>query len=97
MTDQIDFTAKRGGYFRVWVNDAQISQHTTEREALEKASEEALNAPDASVRIDHDYHVEVSVNPPGNIPPPVITVTIASPGSTGADVYLPDEVSVVYS
>ncbi|MGB0878673.1 MAG: hypothetical protein ACPGXI_16680, partial [Mycobacterium sp.] len=55
----IDFTARGSGYFRVFVNGDVISQHTTEREALERATEVELEDPSRHVHVTHDYTVDV--------------------------------------
>ena len=56
----ISHTAKGGGYYHVYDNDSnKISQHSAEREALETASQLALENPNTKYYITHDYLVEV--------------------------------------
>jgi hypothetical protein len=56
-----DYTAIGSGYFKVIVNDAEVSRHVTEREALERANAEELANPDADVKVRHDYEVDVDL------------------------------------
>lgn len=53
------FTAKNSGYYRVFVDGVQVSQHITEREALEEATEQKTMAPEKEVYFDHDYKVMI--------------------------------------
>jgi len=53
----ISFTAKGQGYYRVLVDNVEISKHVTEREALESAVNHVNNGLD--VRVIHDYEVQV--------------------------------------
>lgn len=56
----IELTAKGSGYYRVFVDSLQVSQHTTEREAAERAINEKTDT--NNVYYDHDYHVQVGEN-----------------------------------
>jgi len=62
----IDVKSRGSGYYRVYVDDVEISQHITEREAEGKAIEEAINLafdnPSARVHYAHDYEVDVTIN-----------------------------------
>lgn len=62
----IDVKARGSGYYRVFVNNEQISQHTTEREAEGVAIEIAINLafddPEAKVYYDHKYEVDVTIS-----------------------------------
>jgi hypothetical protein len=63
--ETVKFTAKGHGYYRVLVEGEEVSKHTTEREALESATnhyEEGLD-----VRVIHDYEVQVVKNTQGKI------------------------------
>lgn len=70
MTDPIDLTATGGGYFRVFVDGVQVSQHTAEREAAERATELAIQNPLSTVTYDHDYSVRVDAPLPVDEPLP---------------------------
>lgn len=65
----IDFTARGSGYYRVFVDDVAVSQHTTEREALERATELEQEDPSRDVRVEHDYIVDVEETEPNTQPP----------------------------
>jgi hypothetical protein len=54
-----------GRYYRVYVDTTRVSQHTTEREAIERACAEKISSPNASVFYIHDYEVEVSLTNAG--------------------------------
>ena len=56
----VEFTARGSGYYRVFVDGAQVSRHVAEREAAERAVNEAESNPGAHVRYDHDYEVDVA-------------------------------------
>lgn len=58
----INYTAKNSGYYKVFVNDVQVSKHITEREALESGANQKLLNISSKVRITHDYEVDVSIN-----------------------------------
>lgn len=63
-------TAVGSGYFVVSVNGTDVSNHTTEREAIEASVNRELGKPDDVVEYRHDYKVKVEeevVSPP---PPP---------------------------
>jgi hypothetical protein len=53
------YTALGSGYYSVIVDDAVVSKHTAEREALENANCAKLANPAARVVVSHDYEVEV--------------------------------------
>jgi hypothetical protein len=56
----IKYTAQAGGYFRVLVDGAEVSKHTTEREALERAENEEQLDPSRDIVVTHDgYNVKV--------------------------------------
>lgn len=61
-----EFTAK-GRYYKVYVDGVYISQHTTEREALERASSEKFFNPDANVIYVHEYEVDVGLSNAGYV------------------------------
>jgi hypothetical protein len=60
----ISLTAAAQGYYRVFVNDEQVSQHVQEREAAERVTNEKLKDPSADVYYDHDYKVTAEYTPP---------------------------------
>ena len=64
----INLTAKNQGYYIVTVDGAKVSQHTAEREAVERAVNEKLAKPEAVVEYTHDYRVVVTLE--GATPPP---------------------------
>jgi hypothetical protein len=55
----VKYTAQQSGYFRVFVNGAEVSQHTTEREALERAENEEEKNPANDIEVTHEYKVAV--------------------------------------
>jgi len=71
----IDATARGGGLYRVFVDGVPFSDHTSEREALENATEALAVNPLAAVWYVHDYTVDVKLAvtapPPPPPPPPV--------------------------
>lgn len=56
-----DLTARSHGYYRVYVDDQEISKHLQEREAAERALDEKEANPTAEVRYEHDYVVDVTL------------------------------------
>jgi hypothetical protein len=76
MPKDVRLTALGSGYYRVLVDGAQVTQHTTEREASEEAVEQKLNNPNSTVFYIHDYSVTVDIvtladpEPPPPPPPP---------------------------
>lgn len=58
----ISFSALGNGYYRVMDGNKQLSQHVTEREALEALANAKLENPEADVYMYHDYRVEVDVD-----------------------------------
>ena len=63
--EEVKYTAKGHGYYRVLVEGEEVSKHSAEREALESAAnryEEGLD-----VRVIHDYEVQVVKNYRGKI------------------------------
>lgn len=54
-----DLTAEGSGYYRTYVNGEPVSQHTTERKAIQKVYELREANPAAEVTYDHDYRVVV--------------------------------------
>jgi len=69
----ISFTAIGSGYYRVMNGNTQVSQHITEREALESLANAKLQDPAADLYMYHDYRVEVDVDGVGTVTPPVVT------------------------
>ena len=75
---KITTTAKGSGYYRVYLDDAEVSQHVSERQAQKSATELAAAKPGQLVYYDHDYRVDVVVvqeaapepPPPDTTPPP---------------------------
>lgn len=59
---RVETTARGAGYYRVYSDGAQVSQHTTEREAAKAAVNAKLANPDAAVYYSHDYEVDVTIN-----------------------------------
>jgi len=60
----IELTAEDQGYFRVFVDDVEVSKHVSEREASQRATNEKLKDPEVTVYYNHDYRVDVSYTPP---------------------------------
>jgi hypothetical protein len=65
LKEEVSFTAKGHGYYRVLVEGEEVSKHTAEREALESATNHYEDGLD--VRVIHDYEVQVVKNTQGNI------------------------------
>jgi hypothetical protein len=55
----ITLTATGSGYYRVYVDGDQYSQHTTERIAISSAIQAKSENPDKEVWYDHEYIVTV--------------------------------------
>lgn len=72
---QIETTASGGGYFRVLVDGVQVSQHSQERNAVSRASSEAIANPQAVVEYRQELSVRVRYTPPAE-PEPEPRVTI---------------------
>jgi hypothetical protein len=53
----IEFTARGSGYYRLYVNDVEISRHVTERECIERAVNEKTTT--NIIHYVHDYTVDV--------------------------------------
>ena len=68
----IDATARGQGYFKVYADDAYVSQHIAEREALERCAEVLTVRPVARVYYVHEYTVDVVLSdaPPPALPEP---------------------------
>jgi len=54
----IQFKAKKQGYYRVLVDDVEVSKHITERDALESASNQIENGQEFKVIPDYEVLVE---------------------------------------
>jgi hypothetical protein len=69
----VKLTALDQGYFIVSVNKTDVSQHTSEREAIERATNLELTDPSDVVEYRHDYRVKVEsalpLLPPVVVPP----------------------------
>jgi hypothetical protein len=63
-------TAEGSGYYRVFVDGAEVSRHTTEREAVESSLRALAEHPGAAVRYTHDYVVRVEADTPAPTPKP---------------------------
>lgn len=81
----VELTARGSGYYRVIVNGAQFSQHTTEREAIESVTEVLYGAPDATVYYDHDYHVDAELSLDSAEVPPVTDPDVLPTSDGGMD------------
>jgi len=57
--EAMKLTALDQGYFVVSVNNVDVSQHTTEREAIERAANLELTEPSSVVEYRHAYRVKV--------------------------------------
>jgi hypothetical protein len=58
--NNVSFTAVNSGYYIVYVNDQQYSQHTTERVAQASATNALIEFPDADIYYKRDYTVNVT-------------------------------------
>lgn len=59
-----DLRALGSGYFEVFVDGAKVSQHTTERNAAERAYDEKMANPAADVRYKQQLEVVLEGFPP---------------------------------
>lgn len=64
------FTAVGSGYYRVFKDGVEVSKHTSEREAIEKALIVESAEPQANVTYVHDYEVKVEAEGQVTPPPP---------------------------
>lgn len=64
---EVKYTALQAGYYQVTVNGIQVSQHTTERKALEVAANQAILDPVAEVFVIRNYVVRVVSNDPEKV------------------------------
>jgi hypothetical protein len=55
------YTAFGQGYYEVSVDGVVVSRHIAEREALENANYAKLDNPLKTVRVKHDYEVDVAL------------------------------------
>jgi len=76
--DRIEFTAT-GRYYKVYRNGEFVSQHTTEREASQKAANELLQDNAAAVHYTHDYVVEAEFVAGDEPEPPDSSLVIPVP------------------
>ena len=104
--EQVKYTAKGGGYYRVLVDGAEVSKHLAEREALESAANHYRDG--LEVKVIHDYEVSVVKTASGKIvnvkvktkrlkldqPMAIITYTVPGLGATGPD-STPDQFTFV--
>ena len=81
--EAMKLTALDQGYFVVSVNNVDVSQHTTEREAIERAANLELTEPSSVVEYRHDYRVKVEAE--ASSPSAVAAPTAPAP-VPGADV-----------
>jgi hypothetical protein len=82
----INYTAENSGYYVVVVDAVDVSNHTTEREALERATNIEQADPSKNVRIEHRYSVRVeesTVEPPPPPPPPPVEPPPVTTGQNG--------------
>ena len=83
----IDATARGQGYFKVYADDAFVSQHTQEREALERSAEILAVRPTARVYYVHEYTVDVVLSdaPPPELPPEPEPYVTPAPDAPAVD------------
>lgn len=81
----VELTAKGGGYFRVYVNDALFSSHLQEREAIERCTEVLYASPAATVIYRHDYMVTAELSLDAQEAPPVTDPSVLPEGDNGMD------------
>lgn len=70
MSDSPELTAKGSGYYIVFRNGEKVSQHTTEREAIQVAVALEIEKPSDEISYKHDYEVDVSLLHEGGTTPP---------------------------
>ena len=82
----VECIARGSGYYRVYVDGVEVSQHTTPHKAQERATNEAEANPDAHVRYDHDYEVDVAFvvvsAAPDTTAPTLSSATIPAAGTS---------------
>ena len=64
MSLNISLTAVGSGYYIVMADGMELSRHTTEREAAERAIIYNCDHPESDVTYHHDYQVRVDYTPP---------------------------------
>lgn len=68
------FTAVGSGYYKVFKDGVEVSKHTSEREAIEAATNLELADPASNISYKHEYEVKVeaaiATTPPPVTPPP---------------------------
>lgn len=81
----LDLTAKGSGYYIVYVNEAKFSQHTQEREAIERITE--LLQADATLKVHyvHEYRVEATLDLSQHEAPPVVDAAVLPVADNGMD------------
>ena len=89
MPKLFEYTAT-GRYFKVYKDDIYVSQHTTEREAIERANEQKFDNPDADVTYVHEYEVQVGLTDAGVVEAQDYTIVDNPPiiSSTPAPIFL---------
>lgn len=81
----VELTARGGGYYRVYVNDALFSSHLQEREAIERCTEVLYASPDAAVNYRHDYMVTAELSMTAQEAPPVTDPAVLPESDGGMD------------
>jgi hypothetical protein len=81
----LDLTARGQGYYVVYVNDAKFSQHTQEREAIERVTE--LLQADMALRVHyvHEYVVDATLDLDAHEAPPVTDPAVLPVSDGGMD------------
>ena len=83
----MEFTAQGQGYWQVMVDGVQVSQHTTEREAYESATNQWFITDGAQVQVIHNAVIDVEgfisvTGVPEPTPEPDPSVTVQIPGAS---------------
>jgi len=84
----LEFTAERSGYFHVFLGGVlDLPRHTTEREALEHATNLKFEYPNVAVHVDHgDYKVLLTLAAGGGAQTlPLNTTIVPDPGPGSPD------------
>lgn len=77
----IKLTATGSGYYRVYLDGVEVSQHTTPHKAAESAVNVKMENPGSRVSYDHDYNVvvEVTNEPVEDVEPPPVEPPVEEP------------------
>lgn len=65
MPNLYELTAKQSGFYVVYKDGVVVSQHTSERKAIESAEGQKMDFPESLITYKHEYEVDVSLTTAG--------------------------------